>query len=143
MSVETPGAMTPPTEGGGLLSLGVLGDMGCPEREWQQGLMLLAETLALHCRTRSAEEIAAFMMHEGSAQASKRHSSNTNANTAGFEEVLAVDAVPASAHSHGHDHGLMVQPCLQILQPPAQSSPTPSDFVNDFFAHSHQHHLQG
>ena len=144
MTVETPSVMTPSEEGG---PMAVFGDMGCPEREWEQGLMLLAETLALHCRTRSAEEIAAFMMGDGSAHTSKRHSNvnsaagNTNSaagNTnsgAVVEEVLSVEAFPA--YSHGHNDGIV--PC----QPPSQpgvSSPSPAD-VDGFFAHSHQHHL--
>lgn len=158
MTVETPGAMTPTEEGG---PMGVLGDMGCPEREWEEGLMLLAQTMALHCRTRSAEEIAAFMMGDGSAHTSKRPS-NTNDHasagvdrasagldraSAGLEEMLSVEAVPAMSYSHGHDHAVV--PCQLPVQPVAMlvsSSPTPStppaDCVDGFFAHSHQHHLQ-
>jgi len=56
-------------------AMGVLGDDTqdpCPEREWEAGIRVLAEALALHCRTRSADEIVAFM-HGEEASARKRH----------------------------------------------------------------------
>ena len=46
----------------------------CPQREWEAGLRLMAEMLAQHSRTRSAEEIVAFMNHE-EARARKAHAS--------------------------------------------------------------------
>ena len=36
-------------------------ELGCPEREWEEGLRILAEALTMHCRTRSAAEIVGFM----------------------------------------------------------------------------------
>ena len=54
----------------------VAADNECPEREWEAGLLLLAESLALHCATRSSAEIVAFMRHD-EARAAKRHSGVT------------------------------------------------------------------
>ena len=34
---------------------------GCPEREWEMSMLLLAEAITMHCRTRSASEVLAFM----------------------------------------------------------------------------------
>jgi len=56
----------------------VAADNECPEREWEAGLLLLAESLALHCATRSSAEIVAFMRHD-EARAAKRHSGVTPA----------------------------------------------------------------
>ena len=39
-------------------------EVSCPEVEWQETLCVLAEAMAMHCRTRSAAEIMAFMADE-------------------------------------------------------------------------------
>ena len=48
---------------------------GCPEFEWSHGLRALAEAMSMHCRTRSAAEIVAFM-HDEAVGREKRHVNN-------------------------------------------------------------------
>ena len=44
-------------------------EFGCPEREWEEGLRILAEALTMHCSTRSAAEIIGFMNGAGTSGA--------------------------------------------------------------------------
>ena len=67
----------------------------CPEREWEAGLMLLAEALALHCTSRSSSEIVAFMRHDDAeARAAKRHSVTHDHD----------DAAPGCTADYYNDH---------------------------------------
>lgn len=43
---------------------GAESEHSCPEREWQMSLRILVEALSMHCRTRSPDEIVAFMHDE-------------------------------------------------------------------------------
>jgi hypothetical protein len=43
---------------------GAEGEHSCPEREWQMSLRILVEALSMHCRTKSPDEIVAFMHDE-------------------------------------------------------------------------------
>ena len=52
-----------------LISTAVSGD--CPEREWQESLRILAEAMAMHWRTRSTDEIVAFMNDEVASSAKR------------------------------------------------------------------------
>eukprot|EP00908_Phaeocystis_cordata_P009542 Transcript_2032.p1 GENE.Transcript_2032~~Transcript_2032.p1 ORF type:complete len:541 (-),score=180.83 Transcript_2032:212-1834(-) len=91
----------------------------CPLSEWEAGLRVLAEALALHCNTRSPDEVIAFMQHE-EARANKRssqdssHTTYVQAQPIGQppQALLALPAPPppapaaeAEVHCHG-DHML-------------------------------------
>ena len=69
----------------------------CPETEWQVGLRILAEAMALHCRTRSADEIVGFMTDEMSSSG-KRHAPSF------IEGQGAVHAALEGAVDHSHAH---------------------------------------
>jgi hypothetical protein len=56
----------------------------CPEHEWQQGLRIISEAMAMHCRTRSAAEIFAFM-HDEVASGGKRAATATKVSPFAFD----------------------------------------------------------
>ena len=64
---------------------------------WQVGLRILAEAMALHCRTRSADEIVGFMTDEMSSSG-KRHAPSF------IEGQGAVHAALEGAVDHSHAH---------------------------------------
>ena len=92
---------------------------GCPEFEWSHGLRVLAEAMSMHCRTRSAAEIVAFMHDEASGR-EKRHSSNARPHEG--EGVVAVEAFE-------HDHATMTMLCDQQCE----------DANMEGSAHAHEH----
>ena len=92
---------------------------GCPEFEWSHGLRVLAEAMSMHCRTRSAAEIVAFMHDEASGR-EKRHSSNARPREG--EGVVAVEAFE-------HDHATMTMLCDQQCE----------DASMEGSAHAHEH----
>ena len=47
------------------------GGGGCPEREWQDTMRILAEAMAMHCHTKSTDEIVGFM-NDSTAPASSK-----------------------------------------------------------------------
>ena len=89
------------------------------EFEWSHGLRVLAEAMSMHCRTRSAAEIVAFM-HDEAAGREKRHSSNARREEEGG--VVAVEAFD-------HSHAMMTMFCDQVCE----------DAGMEGMAHSHSH----
>lgn len=70
----------------------------CPEHEWQQGLRILAEAMAMHCRTRSPAEIVAFM-HDELSSSGKRAATNA-ATSKGLEANDRNSSITMYEHSH-------------------------------------------
>ena len=61
-------------------------------QEWEHQLLVLAESMSMHCHTRSADEIIAFMKGE-EVGAAKRMAARSSDQTE-----------KASEHEHAHEH---------------------------------------
>ena len=105
----------------------------CPEEEWQHKLRILAEAMAMHCRTRCASEIIAFMHDE---------IDSGNKSTKMAAPSSAALGPHSDQHSHLHTstscppdctHGLLN--CDHLL---TQDGAMPSDMA--MLNHSHSHY---
>ena len=105
-------------------------DCGCPEREWEEGLLILAQAMAMHCRTRSANEIIAFM-HDEIDSSDKRPANS-------FRRGL-VDGADSSGSSPMRTRSPMGTPTLLPSLPEAMST----DEALAAFDHSHSHPSEG
>jgi hypothetical protein len=78
----------------------------CPEREWQGGLRILAEAMAQHCHTRSAEEIIAFMHDElvGNAKRPAREQEVSPKHEQGVAAAAAAPISQAVSSMPGRNH---------------------------------------
>ena len=103
---------------------GAAGLLSCPEREWQDGLDILAEALALHCRTRSANEIAAFMRAEEESGA-KRLASDWRVD--GNKAAAVAAAADGAAQQSGRRGGVRPHARPSVAWVPVAPLPAGSD----------------
>ena len=90
------------------------GSSDCPEHEWEHGLRILTEAMAMHSRTRTVQEILAFVRRDDlPARCSKRSTfehehavRTTSCADAGCAMVVADDdsggEADYTAHCHSH-----------------------------------------
>lgn len=126
------------------------GEAPCPEREWERGLLILAEAMAQHCRTRSAAEIVAFIQDED-VSASKKTRTHVPLAATPALTLMNPGPVPqmtqnafsqfnaAEAHGHVHSHSHSHSDCCCGDACPEHG--VGRGYVDDVRKHEHEHHL--